>query len=56
MKKNKMNLSDFSTGNKILDKFTYKIVLEKGGNVDIAVTCFDLTDRSLNEHRDKKYK
>ena len=54
--KNRMDLIDFSTGNKIFDNFTYRIVLEKGSDVDIAVTCFDLTDRTLNEHKDKKYK
>ena len=51
-----MDWKDFSTGNTPFSKFSYEIVLEKGSDVDIAVTCFDLTDRSLNEHRNKKYK
>lgn len=54
MKKNKMDLKDFDTGNK--SSSYYEIVLEKGSDVDIAVTMFDFTDKTLNEHRDKKYK
>ena len=48
-----MQSKDFKTPT--FGSYTYEIVLEKGSDVDIAVTSFDLIDRSMNENKDKKY-